>query len=206
MASTTQQLTKQLPSGGFARSILQGKDAAQAQMQSILPAKPILAEEEDDEESLDAIEDVLASLVASVGDDTEDQQLPPASAGGSAAAPTLAGGPSNPVLKMLKVPEDAAPMRVRLSESVRRGELNARRALQASLFVDKEVCTRAKGEGHFKIIAAAHILTKKLLAFSDRFAAYLARSRSWAAETRRVSTWSPLANSYVAPQTFFSAL
>lgn len=120
--------------GSFARHVLSSRDAQKAS-----GAVPEVTVSDNEDAAMDAIEDVLTSLATALNDN-EGASAP--------TTPTLtteqrqvhaALSMSNPFAALVDVPENAAPLRARLGDSVRRGELNPNRALQASRFVDREV-------------------------------------------------------------------
>ena len=99
------------------------------------------------EEETDAIEDVLASLATAVhmeqleadggasSDDDDDDD-------GQGAGKNSAADMNSDVLDLFQQPELHAPAHVlqrRLSVSIKRGELNPNRALQAAAFIDKQL-------------------------------------------------------------------
>ena len=110
-----------MKSGSFARKILANKDEQVSKL-----AMTINDKVEADE---DAIEDVFATLAATI-DDSSDA--------------LVSTDQDKPFAKILNAPESSAPLQSRLGDSVRRGELNSRRALQASRFVDNEVSVEAR--------------------------------------------------------------
>jgi hypothetical protein len=138
-------------SGSFARHVLGGV----ASVGKGLPRLPVAQEEEDEEAEAEAIEDVLAALSVTLMDDEDEGEGVVISGAGQAASSAAQAREAaraaayeeqaraveavDPFANVLDVPGSHTAVQTKLSTSVRRGDLNARRALQASQFVDREI-------------------------------------------------------------------
>lgn len=122
--------------GSFARKVLGGVSSAGHGLPDMAP----LGDSSDIDDEMEAIEDVLASLATSLDHDSDDSSSSTADSRAAAlAAQAQAVADIDPFEKVLALPDTNAAVKAKLSSSVRRGELNPRRALQASRFVDREL-------------------------------------------------------------------
>ena len=139
---TPAQQPGQNRSGSFARHVLGGVASAGQSLAGSLPTLPSADENEEDE--AEAIEDVLAALSLTLDDDLDDGDsgaaAPPSDARAAAyAAQAKAVADVDPFAKVFDLPDSNSAVQAKLGSSVRRGDLNPRRALQASRFVDREI-------------------------------------------------------------------